>query len=499
MIELKLAVQDMKFTVSDETKEYLDQKMINKPLCLYLIHKEDKRFFFPTFALVDFQKLSISHIHSFSRENARIIEIQKDEGLFQSERRFNPHCSLRTGEKRFNSFVYFDDQYFYDVDYGRGRLNIVMGKDLENNMAQLKKFPSTVYPDPDDPHKFHFAASTWSGGINYYRANLGMTGIERLCSSGAPVVPHVVRKFKNHVFSSYFDFFEYTMLWSGKTMDSTADLFRHVLDVLSEKYRSKADVGDKLKKAGQRRTGTIWWDIAETQLETRLDRNFRQFLDDSFSNLDFIDQCNSFPETRFNVEKGRFAMLDLDRKTETFYETTYSRPAHFEVDEKRGHVYVSSHNFATIDRIRYLGPAAIDKFELKDGELKLLDTFTHEKGYRFTSHRIFDFEGKPYLCTFAQPNRLYLVDAEKMELIHSEDIGEDFLSGKENIGEFLNNTDTEPYALKEIEVSDDGKMLFFLDNKHLYLYDFEKRKIQDRIPYLPNDLFERRSTHIYWL
>jgi hypothetical protein len=214
--------------------------------------------------------------------------------------------------------------------------------------------------------------------------------------------------------------------------------------------------------------------------------------------------CDSEPELTFTALPGYITLIDLDTDRETSYETTAASPAHFEIDTDTSNVYVSSHNFADVNRIYYLGPAAIDKFNFHNGELAKIGTFQIPDGYRYTTHKFFRNNGKSYLCTFSQPNRLLLIDAETMTLIHHEDIGIDVLSKAENVLDFINYNNLEPITIKTIEVSADGEILFFIGYDGIYFYDFSNRKIITRIPYIDSTVlfddvalnqFYKRTTH----
>ena len=67
--------------------------------------------------------------------------------------------------------------------------------------------------------------------------------------------------------------------------------------------------------------------------------------------------------------------------------------------------------------LQFIGPAGIDKFLIQGGELTNVGTFSNPTGYRFTTHRVFDYNGKSYLCTIGHPNRLVFVDTETMEML----------------------------------------------------------------------------------
>ena len=134
----------------------------------------------------------------------------------------------------------------------------------------------------------------------------------------------------------------------------------------------------------------------------------------------------------------------------------------------------------------YLAPAVIDKYWLNESNLVHIGSFIHKTGYRYTSHKLFYFNNKPYICTFGHPNRLFIIDANSMELEYFQDIGIDELSSNEAIQEYLNSRESK-FEIVPIEVNKSGENLIFICNEFIYIYDFLNRNILYKINYLNDE------------
>jgi hypothetical protein len=161
--------------------------------------------------------------------------------------------------------------------------------------------------------------------------------------------------------------------------------------------------------------------------------------------------------------------------------------------------YVSSHNFITIrenGRMLYIGPAAIHKFRY-DGRLHLEGTFQNDKAYRFTAHKVFRYEGKPYIATFGHPNRLLIIDGETMTLKYHLDIGDPIIERQDNVKDFLNgyrNDIEDPLRISTIEISEDGKYGVFLTLNDINIINLETKEIESK-PFYKDEGFMQKTYH----
>ena len=141
---------------------------------------------------------------------------------------------------------------------------------------------------------------------------------------------------------------------------------------------------------------------------------------------------------------------------------------------------------------------------IENGKLKKTGVFSDPSAFRFTTHKVFYYKGKSYLCAFGQPNRLFFIDADTLEILYHDDIEEDLLSDQKDIRDYINNNYLEQITLKTIEVSPDGEILFLLSYNYIYFYSFPERKIISKIAYqsaegIPLDGFYKRTTHSNYL
>ena len=203
---------------------------------------------------------------------------------------------------------------------------------------------------------------------------------------------------------------------------------------------------------------------------------------------------------KYATAKGEVSTINLNNLKESLYYTSGASPAHFEIDSNEDEIYIVSHNFFGWDSDNiFIKPAVIDKFKIVDDELVQQKSFEYKKGFRYTSHKLFYYKGKPYLCTFAQPNRLLIIDAKRMELESFTDIGADELSAKDDVRDFLNNR--EPgNEIVAMEISHSGRFIMFMDNINIYYYDMENKNIAEKYKYNEEEgNLKIRTAHVDYL
>lgn len=451
-----------------------------RPLIFYLTHKNDERFFFLTFVILDFTENKLKYIVSYLPENVKKIEAHPRSEIFRIPNSYaNPHCTLL--EKKSGSFLTFIElvPYFFKVDHKNDLLYVYTDDSLESDPKEtVIDFSPTNYPDKKNPDYFYFSSlrtnkTTQKRKLVFHKASLDLSYIKNIYTKDTLTLasPHTIKKIGHYLVNSDFLICKFKNLKSGEIFENRHQYAFFVYKSLYRKYCEKKGL-----------------DYSEEPFlgkkflsELKMSQEFFSFCQSRGKN--FLEICKRNPEYAFSPLPGSIMILDLDTKEEKDFPTTFCAPAHFEVDKKSGEVFVSSHNFITIDRRYYWGPAAIDRFRLEKGELNKVATFTNPSGYRFTSHKVFTWKEKTYVCTLGQPNRLFFIDAETMELEFFEDIGEDFLSTQSDLKSFLNYADFEPFVIKTIEVSADGNFIFLLSYDYIYFYSFPERRIVQKIRY----------------
>lgn len=498
MIELPLHIYKKKFDLD----QYICDKFTN-PIIFYLGHQLDRRNLLVTFVLVNFKEKEYTYLTTYSVDNMSTIEASAKERLLKIELHHNPHCTIVLNpDEDFYTFVE-QARYFYYVNMRERIVRILTGDDLLcDDNDSIVRFGSTFYKDDADDRFFYFTALIRGNSnkpqfkINYYKSDLRLENIKKIHKTKGWQAPHVTRKYKRTLLNSDFYITKFTLVNSGREFPGKYSLLRYLYRGMYNNY-CKMMLAEPTDKGFHKAVNT-------DGMRPTFSFFFSLYLKYKYGKKNLKQICDSEPAFTFATLPGYITLIDLDTDKETPYETTTSAPAHFEIDEDSDDVYVSSHNFADIDRFYFLGPAAIDKFNFRDGKLTKMGTFQIPDGYRYTTHKFFRNNGRSYLCTFSQPNRLLLIDAETMTLIHHEDIGRDVLSKSENVLDLINSNNLEPVTIKTIEVSDDGEILFFIGYDGIYFYDFPNRKIITRIPYRDSTVlfddvalnqFYKRTTH----
>lgn len=501
MIELKLQNYRKKFDISDDIA-----KKFEYPIIFYLAHKNDWRALFITFVILDFSRKELSYLISYLPENFEKVEKSENRQIFSIlSPGHNPHCAIQISEN--GDFYVFLElvNYFYYVNRKDNYVRIMTGADLNCvGKNKLGKFGATFYKDDQYPNQFYFTVieegKENNNKVNFYKSDLVLRDIDLIKT--VPIwganIPHATKKFRNFLFNSEFVSREYKLEKSAKIIKRSDNFVRYVYEYLYQQYCASEKRSCDFKK--------FYEENVINHKHVVLKDDFKKFCDSKGKN--FVDICNKDENLRFSMLPGDISMIDLRNGDVKYFKTSFCSPAHFEIDEKEGCIYASSHNFIVHDQVYFLGPAAIDKFKLIGDKLEKVGSFSEPTSYRMTTHRVFHHKNHPYIVTFGQPNRLFLIDAETMKSIHHEDIGEDVLTGKENIADFLNSSKLEPITIKTLEVSQDGAMLFLLDYRYIYFYDFEKRKIVHKMKYQwPEKIgdglmltdFYKRTTHSNYL
>lgn len=499
MLELKTKTFKVPLSINPVARE-----SFRDPLIFYLAHKEDRRTFFLTFAIIDFLNQELTCIVSYYAENIARIEQRQDSEIFRIRQSMeNPHCSIRINAKSFLTFVE-GACYFTLVDYAKNSMKVYTGKDVGlNEDEELVDFGCTYYRDEKNPDFFYLTALTQSEKYSgrkshFYRARLDLSEIEELyvMTNSVHTSPHVTRQFGRNLLNSNFLVCQIKNSQTGQLFDNPRRYMGYVYEDLYREYC-------KLKKL------VFSLEIFKSPESTRrimINPGFNFFCQSKGKN--FLEICQD-EKYAFTAGQGTVMLLNLDTKKIKNFSTTYCSPAHFEKDDVSGDVFVSSHNFLSFDRIYFLGPAAIDRFSLSDeGEMKKIATFTNPLIYRMTSHKVFSYDNKTYVCSFGQPSRLVFIDAEKMEMLHYEDIEENVPTDPAELYELVNRGGMEEVTIKTIEVSPDGKFIFFLSYGFIYIYNFPERKIVQRIEYISDvslgenlnlSQFYKRTTHVDYL
>lgn len=505
MIELDLYTHKVPINISDSIAE-----KFKFPIVFYLCHKNDGRFFLVTFVILDFKNKELFYIFSYSSENLEKISKHKFSNFFRCKESQNAHCSINlTSGKDF--WVFFEaSHFFFHVDRQRNKLKIFTSSDLEiGEKNKAAEFGSTFYKDDSDNKYFYFTVLTEEHQakeklLSFFKASLDLSSLEKVFSiwqHPRHTAPHVTKKYKNYLLNSEFTWTEFKLRDSGEVLEAATPFMRYVYKDLYREFckeRNREFNEDEYnRKNNVSRVGGI-----------HLESEFKIFCENKGKN--FLDICQKNKKYNFDPLPGKISLIDIKRQTIEFYETTFCAPAHFEIDAKKDIIYTSSHNFTFFDNLYFLGPAAIDKFILEKNKLRKIGSFCDKEAYRFTTHKVFYYKDKSYICSFGQPNRLYFIDADTMKILYYDDIGEDYLSGKNDLCSYLNNNGYiyDKSIIRAIEISEDGEILFLLGKEFIYFYSFPDKKILEKFPYTSDIMvkkdirlsdFHLRTTHSNYL
>ncbi len=457
-------------------------KSFKNPLIFYLAHKNDARSFFITFVILDFAEKEMTYVVSYLPENISAVENHPWSNILKATSLVaNPHCTLQ--EKKGGSFLTFIEYspYFFKVDLKKNILQVYAGDDFVKDSGEfIQEFSSTNFKDDTDPRYFYFYSEhinkkTGRSRLVLHRASLDLSEIEDIAVPESIELPHTTKKIGDYILNSHFLHCQFKHLYSGKIFKNQHTYALFIYKMLYKEY---------CQKKGLPYADSFFHNatsFSEIEKISSSDSNFSSFC--LSRGKTFLKICERNPKYTFALLPGIITIMDLKTKKVESFNSTAPAPAHFEIDPKTGDIFTSSHSFLGFERVYLWGPAAIDRFRLEKGKLIKLSSFSHPTGYRFTSHRIFSWKGKSYICTFGQPNRLFIIDAETMELEFFEDIETDFLSDQPNVNSYVNYTDLAFSTILTLEASPDGQFIFFLSYDYIYFYSFPERRIVQKLKY----------------
>lgn len=197
---------------------------------------------------------------------------------------------------------------------------------------------------------------------------------------------------------------------------------------------------------------------------------------------DYMHDILITPDNRYLIacELGRFSnhagnlipskvlILDLQTKRDWIV-SVVPNAAHAQIDpDEADVVYFSNHNFQFVHTpfrelfkkgaytLKFLGPASVHKFRLTSDGPKSIAVFTRPDLFRLTNFHVFRHRGHKILAAMGAPNFIFLVDAERMELIKKVEV---------NVGEGA--------FIGTISPSRDGDKLYLQASKSFHVLDIE--------------------------
>ncbi len=490
MIELDLDIKIKKIDINcDEIMSY-DDKIIN-----YAYNKNDNDKILIVFIIVDLWKKQITYINPFSDKNLEKINNYKKNNNISF---FDwPHSIIQIKESE--SFMCFsqDTNFVYLIDYKKWKMKLFFCEnDFEDKWVwKFLKICSTNFKDPDDNNRFIFSVVSMKDWIYYYNicdSDFNFKDIKIIHSfpkkDKDELIYHVTKKYKRNIFLSNFN--DDSAFCNKLNKIIKVNDFYNDMRPFYDKYIkyknkiSKIDVNDSDKI-------DLYRNIFELVLPNLNldDLSLKKLFEYNLNMLDFLNIL----WYDINLSQWEVSILNLDNKSIKTFNTKFWRPAHFEIDTDNDHIYISSHNFIYMDNRYFLGPAGIDKFMIKWDNLVNLWTFVYDKWYRYTSHKLMEYDWKKYIITIWQPNRLIFIDSETMELVYYYDIWWDLLSDKENLISYLNNYVWDSYIWFEIKNKD--WIVEIVWKNSILFFSFSKKEIIYELPYFSEYLDQ--SKYIY--
>ncbi|EDY56049.1 MULTISPECIES: hypothetical protein [Streptomyces] len=188
--------------------------------------------------------------------------------------------------------------------------------------------------------------------------------------------------------------------------------------------------------------------------------------------------AGSFPRSAFFV-------ADEHLKHLTVRTPSRACAAHAEIDPHDPEVfYVSCNNISKWrNQVVLHGPGTIERYRYRDGAVTLEGSYSDPEFLRITSQRCFQREQRRLLAVTGYPNKLYILDAETLELV-------------DRIVLFEEEHREPPYVCEKnssaplyLAVSSDGRYVFMTGAAELFVVDLEARAVVDRVRFCPPGSF----------
>jgi hypothetical protein len=469
-IELKMEV----YKESIEQDEYT--KKFNKTVLYSLIHPENiihpetKYGLLPIFTIVDFKKGEITYLNLYTPENIKKLEedpVLKQAGLSEA---CTTHTSIMiTPEEDFYviPISLTSDlvcNYIYYVNIKDETVKIITPKALGLENENKNFFFGSFLKKPDDPNTLFMALRiiTDSGyKLGYYQSDLYLNNIKQIYETQSEKDigdPHGLLYYKYKLFTTNLFRMKIKLVDKGLQFNSLIDFYNFVIK----------DTFDRENPSGNKQDAEAYF---QQKYNVKTFKDFKNFCLKNNYTLEFLP--------------GTIRAVDLQSKTEKMYYTNKSCTGHFGWDEQENVFYVSNHDADyLLGKMALISTAGIGKYKIEeDGELTFMGVFTDPKGYRFTSHKFFKYQNKPYVVTVGYPNRLFIIDGETMTPVCAQDIGDDLLSKTEDVNDLMTSEIEKNSRIVTMEASYDGSVILFFQGNYIHLYEFPSCKLVGKIEF----------------
>jgi len=444
--KVKCVLKIEKFEKSFKLNESIRNKF-SKPILFHL--SNDDYPFLSTFVKIDFRKEKLSYYKLLSDEN--IFTLDKFNIV-----NYSSHSSL-AAENGFFNFLFLQPNLPHDIfryfDLEKLMCYVFSASEIFNGKYDYVSETSGL----DCTRNDHFLIGVGKKNTNYYEIYSCSFDLREKIK----IIEVETHKYPPHDVRSYDDFLFATEFFDQRVKMPNGQIVNDYIELENLIYNS---------------------DCPESKIAKDMP---------PYKSL----EINKF---KISPLHGEILLIDMRKSTNFEFLTAGFVPSHIEFLDNL--MYVSSHNFLFLKgKMIYLGPAAIDLYQIEDRRIISGYRFQDPTGYRFTAHKAFKRDGRPYFVTIGHPNRLFLVDGLNMEQYGHVDLGgRDVLTECPNIKTYLNEMDMadhyHPLRYSTMEVSDDGEFLIFWDQTHIQLMNTRTFEISPIVDFTIED-FKQKTYH----
>lgn len=498
MLELPIHILRKPFEIKSSTRN-----CFSRPLVFFISNKKDRCKDLICIVIVNFSASELVYIESYSESNRN--ELNDHPYLARMAGHASPH-SVVPGPDPSTFLVFFETcGAFLRIDTATSKMQILTERNVPGlrEVSNVTQVGTTLYTDSDSHEWFYFPVLSDDGNsprCHVFRTKVDLSEAHKIAvmSGDNILMPHTTRRHKDLLLNSGFGWTLFQQNKTGKLSEtsSTEGLWEILGNIYTEYCETKEFPCTQEGFLWMLETATRPPSNSKDMSSDNLYPKFRRFFVERYGNFEEICRQRHISL----VQEGRFNTVSLESGKVETHSTRVANCAHFEIDTESDTVYVSNHNFIRFPETTFFGPGSLEKYRFSDNKFVFDKEFSDPKAYRLTSHRLFKFDNKQYVVTIGHPNRLFVIDAESMEVVHFEDIGRPIVSLHSDLKKYLNESflSSNEDAIVPIEVGSNG-MLLLIGQKTIYFYDFGKRKIVDTLAFLPSDHHILYSVHCQYI
>lgn len=182
------------------------------------------------------------------------------------------------------------------------------------------------------------------------------------------------------------------------------------------------------------------------------------------------------PYEQAGLERSRLYLVDGSAGTCSAIHPDGRTPGHVEFSRTDpARFYLSCHNLSKCHgRLLLHGAGKLIAIRVAPPGLEVVGAYSDERFLRVTSHKVYEHRGQPRIVITVYPNRFYILSEPDLAVIEDVEL---FPHPAIDAGGLVFCT-LPPHLPIWIETSEDGRYVILVSNEVVYLYDQDRRELQ---------------------